>query len=645
MTTNALTSLAILKVNINQGRDYLEYLRPFILHILAEHQTSRITDRFVSEHIREDFGLEIPDRTVQVILKRISKKSYLSRNQGVYEVTGDLPNVRLNSKQREAGDHITSVLNGLVEFSKSQKRSCMTKEQSIAAIMAFLSEFDITCLRAYLRGNTIPNLDKTTRQDVILVSDYVRYIQSKDDKVLESFLVIVQGHMLANALLCPDLQNAPRSYNGVTFYLDTPLLIHILGCDGPARNDAISELVELLLKLGGRVATFSHLRDEAASVIRSVSSDLDSSSPQNQIIIEARKKGMKRADLLLLAEGIDDHLGKVGIEIISTPPSIPDFQIDEQQFGESLDNRVSYRNPNAKMRDIRSVRSIYVLRADKPTESLEKSTAVLVTSNVGFSKAAWEYGQSHESSVNVSSVVTDFSLANMAWLKAPMGALRVPVTQLLAFSYAALRPSAPLLEKYMAEMDRLLEDGTISVRDHQLLRSSPLVYDELMTLTLGEDIALTHETVTEVLGRVSREIRKEESEKLAIERASHDKTKNLLVSQQKLSRKLAEGLYWRCQKRAKKVANMFSVSAVCLLLLGLYVGLELDIRFPWSWIVVVADVVLLSLTVYGLLLGGSVRQVHAKIENRYLSWLLRREARATGVDMGELGIDFSWERD
>ena len=36
MATNTLTSLAILKVNIDQGKDYLDYLRPFILQVLVE---------------------------------------------------------------------------------------------------------------------------------------------------------------------------------------------------------------------------------------------------------------------------------------------------------------------------------------------------------------------------------------------------------------------------------------------------------------------------------------------------------------------------------------------------------------------------------------------------------------------------------
>jgi len=63
--------------------------------------------------------------------------------------------------------------------------------------------------------------------------------------------VIVQGHMLANALLCPDLQNASPTYKGLTFYLDTPLLIQRLGVEGDAKKAAIEKLIGLLGRLGG----------------------------------------------------------------------------------------------------------------------------------------------------------------------------------------------------------------------------------------------------------------------------------------------------------------------------------------------------------------------------------------------------------
>ena len=112
MATNTLTSLAILKVNIDQGKDYLDYLRPFILQVLVEQKPDPITNSVVSKHIRDRFGLEIPERTVQIVLKRISKRYSLKRDRGVYRITGDLPDSQITAKQSDAERHIASILGG-----------------------------------------------------------------------------------------------------------------------------------------------------------------------------------------------------------------------------------------------------------------------------------------------------------------------------------------------------------------------------------------------------------------------------------------------------------------------------------------------------------------------------------------------------
>ncbi|MDX9709619.1 MAG: hypothetical protein RBT64_08690 [Trichloromonas sp.] len=81
-----LTSLAMLKVNIGQGKDYLEYLRPFVLRVLKHGGLEIITDLNVAEKLREDHGLEIPQRTVHIILQRLVRAGQLQRSDGVYRV-------------------------------------------------------------------------------------------------------------------------------------------------------------------------------------------------------------------------------------------------------------------------------------------------------------------------------------------------------------------------------------------------------------------------------------------------------------------------------------------------------------------------------------------------------------------------------
>ena len=67
MSAETLTSLALLKVHMDQGQDYLDYLSPFILHVLVIQKPDPIIDAIVKKYIKSDFGLEIPERAIQVL--------------------------------------------------------------------------------------------------------------------------------------------------------------------------------------------------------------------------------------------------------------------------------------------------------------------------------------------------------------------------------------------------------------------------------------------------------------------------------------------------------------------------------------------------------------------------------------------------
>ena len=310
--------------------------------IAADHDPDPITNSVISHHIREQFGLEIPERAVEIVLKRISKRHSIKRDGGVYRKTGNLPDPQIAPKQADAERHIGAVLNGLRQFSQGTAIPIANDEQAVIAICASLAEFDITCLRAYLRGTAIPDLAGEHQTDIVLVSDYIQHVRRTDPERFNSFLVLVQGHMLGNALTCPDLINAPKTYRNMTFYLDTPLLVRRLGSEGEVKQAAVSELIDLLKKLEGSVATFSHSRGELQRVLQGAATYLESSEGRGAIVVEARRQGTTRSDLLLLAESIDDELSQAGVEVKATPRYLEEFQIDETVFEQILDDSVSY---------------------------------------------------------------------------------------------------------------------------------------------------------------------------------------------------------------------------------------------------------------------------------------------------------------
>ena len=285
----------MLKVNIDQGKDYLDYLRPFVLQVLVDQKPDPITNVVVRDHLRTQFGLEIPERAVQMVLQRLSRRHPLKKETGAYRITGALIDPCLATEKSKADRHIHAVISGLLDFSKTTAKPIPSTEEAVMAICTFLSQFSIPCLRAFLRGTAIPTVEGQTRSDIVLVSQYVLRLQQTDPERFDSFLVMVQGHMIANALLCPDLLNAPKTYMGVTFYFDTPLLVRWLGLAGEPRKAAVENLIGLLDKLGATVAIFSHSREELDRVVKGAADHVNDANGRGTIIMEARRCGTTKS--------------------------------------------------------------------------------------------------------------------------------------------------------------------------------------------------------------------------------------------------------------------------------------------------------------------------------------------------------------
>jgi hypothetical protein len=150
--------------------------------------------------------------------------------------------------------------------------------------------------------------------------------------------------------------------------------------------------------------------------------------------------------------------------------------------------------------------------------SVEDAGAVLVTSNAKLARVAYSFGKEHESSHEISTVITDLSLANIAWLKAPLTFPDVPQTEVMAACYAAMEPSESLWSQYVEEIDRLERQDNITSTEHQALRYSLQARNELMNLTLGSEEEFSASTIDDILERLKAEWTEEKEQALQEER-------------------------------------------------------------------------------------------------------------------------------
>ena len=567
MKTTTLTSLAILKVNIDErDADYLEYLASFVIDVLNKHDPEQVTEEITSEFLRNDYGLNVPRKGAQLVLRRLARKGYLKKEHGVFFITKKLPKIDLSNKKKQVSNNIEAICKAIIEFASSEKSLAWNEENATGALLGFFEQFGIDYLRAYVFRTALPAV-KTNRIEHYLIANFISRQYEAGSDLFESLILLLKGHMLANALVCPDLESIQKNFHKVTFYFDTPIILSLFGLQGEAEKEAADELVTLLFNLKGTVAIFEHTLDEVRGVIQAAENNIDNPNAEGAVIREIRKSGAKKSDLILLRENAENNLRQLGIIVKATPKYENKYQIGELELQNSLQQRVRYKKPKALDHDVNSIRSIYVLRRGAIPRRLEDCIAVFTTPNSALASAAFEIGKNHNSTREVSAAITDYSLANIAWLKAPLGAPDLPKKELLAACYAAMEPDDELWSKYLREIDALKEKGEITSDDHAMLRVSPLASKELMNLTLGNDADLNGTTIREILSRVKSDLTKEKDWELEQQKR---KEKEIARERDKLLEKIRARearLFWISSTLSKYITYFIEI-VVFLVLIG-----------------------------------------------------------------------------
>ncbi len=256
------------------------------------------------------------------------------------------------------------------------------------------------------------------------------------------------------------------------------------------------------------------------------------------------------------------------LEMLATSNDLSDF-VDKQQYREVVKDKIKaqvdavtalrlklksqrekvealikediyYSTDGARHADVKSVQSIYTLRARAEPQSVEDCVAVMVTSNSNLVRTVHQFGKDKPSTERVAAMVTDFSLANIAWLKAPLGNPSLPEFEVMSACYAALEPTIPLWNKYLAEIERLRQLGRISADDHQLLRFESTAQLELMDMTQGSEGYLNGETISDVLDAVKAKLTAAKQVEVDAAKQTAQDVRKILVRQNALLRLKAE---------------------------------------------------------------------------------------------------------
>lgn len=287
-----------------------------------------------------------------------------------------------------------------------------------------------------------------------LVSQFLLDLKDTNTQAFERVSNVAFANMAAEAIACfRDPPAGNTSLIGLTVYLDSPLLLDMLGVNVEYAEYG-TELLEAIRSSGATAAVFDHCVSEAEGAINARLAHLRSGVNQ----IASQWGTTAKPDLLAALIG---NVGKraserLGILLQRDPEGMLHrrAQTTVGDIEAQMTSRMqAWRNVEAKEHDRKSVWAMLAIRdASLPCPRLCDSKWLLLTRNtalVGIANEAWTMwlrGSTKHSTTHIERwapvAVSDKQFAGYLWTRAGGGDSAMSRARLLAHCSAAVRPRA-----------------------------------------------------------------------------------------------------------------------------------------------------------------------------------------------------------
>lgn len=661
----ALSSLAIVKVNWDRSsQSYADSFVPFVVAAVGGADGSTDTQG-VRDRISNQFGLQIPDAVVGSLLDRASRQGLIDKVSG-RKFLCNQKSVEAAAALEERGITLARRRRALVTaLEREIDTAGLDASGGVgeAALLKFIELHSVPLLSRLLRGSTESLPGSTDANLEFIVAQFVVRVIEADPDLADYLADVVKGSMLSASLYAAGNGEVERKFKDTTLFLDTPLVLKVLGHEGKLAARPVRELVEMAHASGARVACFMHSVQEVRGVLHGVAEVLRTGGRPGAVrgvLANALQAGYGASDILEIVGSLESDLRTSRIDVIVRPDHEEALTVDEVSLRDSLGDAIKYAHQSALDHDLDSLTAIHRLRRGRRVEQVERCAAVLVTDNSSLVRVSHRFFASSEAAA-IGPAVLDHNIATLLWAKRPSVAPDLPVSQILADSLALLDPGPMVWRAYMDQIDLLQRRAEISPNEVTELRFSIEAHRSLMEKTFGEPGRVTAATVKDTL-EASREaaVRPERlaranaealasqerlraaetrrvadglNDELASSRSELDKMARSIAKLEGREADRKRSVEQRGRREAKWIKNLI-VSAVMIVAVLSYLSAGWADWPAWATLALrVVGGVFGLLSLVAFVIGGSVKVVVERFDRPLTDWRVRRLANRAFLDL------------
>jgi hypothetical protein len=634
MNEQTLTSLAVLTVNWDHGKDAIESFIPIVAECVRKNGDGPVSLVELQRSVEREAGIKIPSGALQTILGRCARRGLVQKQNRVYvPLRRKLDQLNYGPIQAEALRHHRCLVNRLREFARKQHEIEWTQEEADANLLAWLQDGSLPVLVAATEGDPLTVVPRQSRRTKHVISSFAGYLSESDPTGFACLETVVKGFILSGVLYYPDMGTFETRFDELDVYCDTPFLLRALGYSEEGLQLQCRDLVELLRGLGANLKCFHHTREEVVGVLENEAARLRAGTTTVEPVDYQTSRSFTLIEVEEMIVRIDETLGNLGIRVVDTPTWTD--EPDEIALDEEIQKHIDYARPRAREKDVQSLAAVARIRGCRRMGAFESAKAIFVTTNMSLARASSIFFRDIDGRGAIPTCMPVEMMTRLAWVKKPMAAPELPKHMVIAASYAALNPPAPLWREYLEEIARRRGTGGLSDAEYHLLRSSLEARRALMDETFGDEHAFSAGTLDEVLAHAKASIQAEAQSQAAAER----KARRAAERRANVANKTVEGIvrahHARVDRRGRRRGALVGWGVAALAGAALVIGVVasipgaplIDVKGDWRYVICTCVGIFIVFTIATSLKGITVFELRRGVSRRVEHWICKRGHR------------------
>jgi hypothetical protein len=625
----SLINLALLEtLKGEKNSDEIDLYVPYVALIINEHPSETFQTNDIKDGFKQRFGISPPESALNSILNRTKKKKIITLNNGLFFKNPAKLNEIVSSanlKQVEIEKSLNRILTSFQDYSKTNHNKELTLKETENFLYDFLTEHLSTFIGTI--GGKKAFFETKIRNSQFLTASFIKNLYDTGSDILNSLLVVVKGLILSNYLSHANKSTQKKNLNNITLFIDTPIILGLLGYNGTSKQIALKEFTQLATSLDAKIKVFDITLDETQKIFYSWGVDLEKKNYQrfNPKTLELlRAKGIDKARLetssILLARDLEN----LGVELVE------DFRLKEQfncDFAALESHLVSKGFTNNLHHDITCVSRVLNLRAGQKATSLNDKLTLFVTLNTKFERIVNSYLINELPKASIPTVISERLLSTILWLKNPTIFKNLPSRILLANAYSSIYADDKFWGSFASKLENLKVRGGINEEDYLLVRWDKTTLDKVHEASIDAGVDFQDQDIFDIIESIKEKHRNEAKSQLEATKAESTKllaNKDTELSKQAVEIDTTNNLIVKLSNRlnviSSKISHAICVSASLLILTPL--GYAIASALPKSsfniskhltlpaWANDTAVLLLFVFTILSLAVGLTLRGVY-----------------------------------